>query len=116
MTRPRVLSKQDIVKAKELKESGVPNRKIAQIFEVGKTTIWDNVYRTSPLTKRKIKPNRVYRYRKIDIVLTAINQMRADGYNSQTISTFLGIPLKEVNVCIEKGYDEFVKQFPNYFE
>jgi len=116
MARLRVLTKEDITKAQKLKDNGITNRKIAQIFEVGKTTIWDNVYRTSPITRRKIKPNKVYRYRKITIVLTAINQMRAEGFNSQYISDFLGIPLKEVNVCLDKGYKEFIKQFPNYFQ
>ena len=114
--RNKILTDKELQEAQRLKEEGITNRKIAELFEVGKTTIWDNVYRIGPAPKRKYKNARIYRFRKITIVLTAINKMRADGYNSKQIADFLNMPLDEVNVCINKGFKEFINKYPKYFE
>lgn len=46
MTRRAVLTAEDIQFAKQLRKEGKSNREIARHFEVGKTTIWENVFST----------------------------------------------------------------------
>jgi len=41
----KVLTNEQILYAKELKESGYSMRKIGEILETPKSTIWENVYR-----------------------------------------------------------------------
>jgi DNA-directed RNA polymerase specialized sigma24 family protein len=116
MSCKRILSDEELAKARELRQEGYTNRKIAEIFEVSKTTIWDNIYRTKPRAKRKPSGVKIYRFRKINIVLMAVNKLRGMGYNSKEIAIVLQMPLNEVNVCLEKGFMEFKKQYPNYFK
>ena len=43
--RIRVLTQENIERAKQLKDSGATKRELAEIFGVGQSTIWDNVFR-----------------------------------------------------------------------
>jgi len=56
MARRKILNEQEILEAHRLRnEERLSNRKIAEFFEVGKTTIWDNVYSTKPRLRKKVK-------------------------------------------------------------
>ena len=57
--RQRALTDEQITLARELKNNGKSNREIAKIFEVGKTTIWENVYSTTKRTRTIIYRKRV---------------------------------------------------------
>lgn len=51
--RQRVLSPEQIAEAKRLREHfGYTKRKLADYFEVGQTTIWENVFSTRRRTRR----------------------------------------------------------------
>lgn len=45
------LTKEQIEEAKKLREQGKTKRELAVIFNVGSTTIWDNVYRVKVTPK-----------------------------------------------------------------
>lgn len=52
--RTRVLSYEQIKEAKRLRNSGKSKRELAIYFNVGQTTIWDNVFNKKPRKKRVI--------------------------------------------------------------
>jgi hypothetical protein len=52
--RSRVLSFDQIREAKRLRKSGKSKRELALYFNVGQTTIWDNVFNSKPRKKRII--------------------------------------------------------------
>lgn len=91
MARPSVLTQSDIDQMKILKEYGYSNRQIADIFNVAKSTVWDNIYSTKG--EKIILPP----YRKIQIAIEVIRLRKKEGKNTQEVSTELDIPLGEVN-------------------
>jgi transposase len=74
-----------------LKERGYSNRQIAEIFNVAKSTVWDNVY--SDRGVKIILPP----FRKIQIAIEVIKIRKEQGKNTQEVSKELDIPLGEVN-------------------
>lgn len=44
MAKHKYLTKEQIQEAKQLKEQGLSKRKLAEVFEVGSTTIWENIF------------------------------------------------------------------------
>ena len=91
MARPSVLTQSDIEQMKILKEYGYSNRQIADIFNVAKSTVWDNIYSTKGV-KIILPP-----YRKIQIAIEVIRLRKKEGKNTQEVSKELDIPLGEVN-------------------
>ena len=69
---PRI-SQQDIEQMKLLKERGYSNRQIAEIFNVAKSTVWDNVYSDRGF-KLVLPP-----YRKIQIAIEVIRIRKEHG-------------------------------------
>ncbi len=95
---PKVLSPQEIIEAKRLRKQGYSRKQLADMFNVGQTTIWDNIYRINRFPKKpRQKRESVITYRKVQIVIEAVTLMRNRGLNSLETSTNLEIPLKEVN-------------------
>ena len=91
MARPSVLTQSDIEQMKILKGYGYSNRQIADIFNVAKSTVWDNIY--SSKGEKIILPP----YRKIQIAIEVIRLRKKEGKNTQEVSQELDIPLGEVN-------------------
>lgn len=91
MARPSVLTQNDIEQMKLLKGYGYSNRQIADIFNVAKSTVWDNIY-SKKGEKIELPP-----YRKIQIAIEVIRLRKNEGKNTQEVSTELDIPLGEVN-------------------
>ncbi len=62
----RVLTQEQIDEAKSLKEKGYTNRQLARYFEVGKTTIWENILHPerSRAVLRSLGLAKVYTYSK----------------------------------------------------
>lgn len=96
MGRRRLLSEKDLAKARAMRIRGFTKNEIAQHFNVGVTTIWDNIYSTQ---QRTIKKNNVkgMRYRDLQVVIGAICLFKKMEYNSNEASKVLEIPLEEVN-------------------
>lgn len=114
MSRKKILTDDEIKEAKRLKEKeNLSNREIAKIFEVGKTTIWDNIYKTK-FRKREQKAYKKYqRCEKCGILHNAdiqvinenigniclgcvINRLK-DMFTSQQIADALKVELKVIN-------------------
>lgn len=91
MARPSVLTQQDIEQMKILKDQGYSNRQIADIFNVAKSTVWDNVYSDKGI-KINLPP-----YRKIQIAIEVIRIRKDQGRNTLQVAQELDIPLGEVN-------------------
>lgn len=91
MARPSVLTQEDIAQMRLLKNSGYSNRQIAEIFEVAKSTVWDNVY-SDKHVKIYLPP-----FRRLQIAIEVIRIRKAQGKNTQEVSKELDIPLGEVN-------------------
>ena len=45
---PRVLTDEQISEGKELRQKGYTKAQLAEMFGVGKTTIWENIFSTTP--------------------------------------------------------------------
>jgi len=93
------LTPQQIQEAKELRKEGYTKVRLAIHFNVGATTIWENVYcEQSPQQLRiQRKLNESPKFRSLVLLVNAIVRMKQEGYNSLEISDHLQMPLKEVN-------------------
>ena len=91
MARPSVLTQHDIEQMRILKDKGYSNRQIADIFNVAKSTVWDNIY--SKKGEKIVLPP----YRKIQIAIEVIRIRKSQGKNTVEVSKELDIPLGEVN-------------------
>lgn len=102
--RARVLSKEQIEEAKELREKEKwSNRKIARHFGVAKSTIWDNVFAGRRRTRR-ITPHvpREISYRDLRCVIIVVVNMREREMNSLEIAEKYELPLEEVNAIFSR--------------
>lgn len=90
MARPFSISEETLKQIRALKEQGYSDRRIAEIFKIAKSTIWDNLYRREE--KIVLSP-----WRKIDIAKQVIRLRKQQGRNSLQVSEELQIPLQEVN-------------------
>lgn len=95
--RERILDSTQLSQAEEMLENGATNREIARYFGVGKTTIWDNVYRQKKRMRIYNRARFTYLFIPIKSVIIIVNQLRNQGLNSGQVSQDLQIPLEEVN-------------------
>ncbi len=91
--RKRILTSEQVEKAKELRAQGYKREQLAIIFNVGRTTIWENVYAKA----RRIKKEREAKFRHLDTLLEIIFRLKQEGYNTLYVAKKLDIPLAEVN-------------------
>lgn len=91
MSRKRTLTEQQIQLAKRLQSIGYSNRDIADILNVAKSTVWDNIYNEKG-QKVELPP-----FRKIQIAIEVIKLRKQQGLNSLQVANELQIPLGEVN-------------------
>lgn len=87
----RILTDADIQEARALKEAGKSNRFIALKFKVGKTTIWDNVFREQQSVIRK------HTFSGLNSVIVVVKAMKREEFISKDTAEILGVPLEEVN-------------------
>lgn len=115
MARRKILSPDDIEEAKRLKnEEKMSNRRIADFFEVGKTTIWDNIYAVNVKPRKRKKYQRFDKCEKCGILYNikvqeinkklgnlclgcVIQYFKEQDLTSKEISDFIGVELKLVN-------------------
>jgi len=90
----RILTQEEIAHAKALKEKGMSKRQLARYFEVGSTTIWDNVFGQR---KRYPKGQNQPTFRNLKSITLVIHFLKHDGYTSIQVSQRLNIPLNDVN-------------------
>jgi hypothetical protein len=98
--KKRILSTEELLEAARLRTNGWSKRKLAEHFEVGETTIWDNVYSTGTPKKKKIinkLPHFKKSFRTLPSVVHIIITLRNNDVTSYEISGILDIPLEEVN-------------------
>lgn len=94
--RKRILSASEIKEANTLREEGWTKRQLSQKYEVGETTIWENIFLSGKVRRHpKSKPKPAFR--KIGVVIDLIIKMRQNDMTSLEISDILDIPLQEVN-------------------
>jgi uncharacterized paraquat-inducible protein A len=115
MSRRKVLSPDEIEQARQLKNVELlSNRKIALIFEVGKTTIWENVYATHRRIRTQSPRVKYIRCNKCGILYNVkiqdtnvrigcqctgclIKTLKKKNYNSLQIAEVMNIDLELVN-------------------
>lgn len=102
----RVLTDEQIALAKKLRKEGFTKNKLAEYFNVGSTTIWQNVYTTREewnksrkvyFLKRKINYVHKPKYRDIGLLVHLIGKMKQEEYTSNEVAIMFDIPLQEVN-------------------
>lgn len=93
--REKALTETQLQQAEDMFQKGMTNREIARYFGVGKTTIWDNVYRRKK--RMKVYNKYTYLYIPIKSVIIIVTQLRYQGLNSGQVAQELRIPLEEVN-------------------
>lgn len=91
MARPTVLTQKDIENMKALKREGYTDRQIAEIFNVAKSTVWDNIH------DRWGKKIFISEWRKVQIAVQVIKLRKQQGKTTKEVSDELNIPLVEVN-------------------
>lgn len=91
MGRVRLLNQEQITLAHRLKAIGYSNRDIADILNVAKSTVWDNIYANNG-QKINLPP-----FRRIQIAIEVIKLRKQQGKNSLQVANELDIPLGEVN-------------------
>ena len=100
--RGRVLTDEQIQEGKRLRSDGYTKDKIAELFGVGSTTVWENIYAT-PRERALIRLRRrrvripVITYRKIQIVLQAVQILKDKGLTSNEVAEALHLSLDDVN-------------------
>lgn len=78
---------------------GYTKRKLAEIFEVGPTTIWKHVYADPNKIRRSIIINKqkVPSFRNQRCIWSVIQYLKNKGYTSNTVSLEIQVPLRDVN-------------------
>jgi hypothetical protein len=115
MARRKVLTEKDIAEAKKLKdEHKLSNRTIAQYFEVGKTTIWENVYATRKRIRIQSRRGKFQRCTTCGLLFSGkveninnslgglclgccIKHFKQQNHNSKEIADFFHVDLEVVN-------------------
>lgn len=99
---PKKLTPEQIEEAKRLREQGYSKRKLAVYFEVTPTLIWNNVYRTHTVKRKKYIAVERYSVRRIDIIHKALQVLKTQGYTSKQAADMLYLDLKDVNYLYPK--------------
>lgn len=94
--RSRVLSPEEIQEALLLKTQGYSKRALARKYNVGGTTIWENVFSTGK-RERRHDTDPLPSYSTLRCVIFAVTLMRRQDYTSGEVAHSLQIPLLEVN-------------------
>lgn len=102
MSCHKILSPFEIEEAKELRKLGFTKRQLAERYEVGETTIWENIFNTKKRERKPQVKKFIPRFRKIPSVICLMQELRQDGYTSKEIADYFNIPLKEVNFIFSK--------------
>jgi len=100
--KPRLLSQEEIDKAKMLKERGLTKRQLAVIFEVSSTTIWYSVYAKEKRVQSR-RTGKIYTFRNIQSVGRVVQSLKGKDYSSLKVATILNIPLNDVNYLWTKN-------------
>jgi DNA-binding CsgD family transcriptional regulator len=87
------ISEEDLEQMRLLKSQGYSNRAIADMFNIAKSTVWDNIYKDKSKQVKVIIPP----YRRLEIAKEVIKIRREQGKNTMEVAQELDIPLKEVN-------------------
>lgn len=95
--RKRLLSQEEINEAHKLRQEGWTKRQLAQKFEIGETTIWENIFITRRIQRGPVTSVETYSFKKLPSVVDIIIKMRNQDMTSMEISGILDIPLNEVN-------------------
>lgn len=89
----RVLTKEQIDKAKLMRKEGFTQVRLAEYFGVGATTIWENVYAKA----KRLRKEREAKFRDIPTLIRIVINMKEEGYTSKQVSGILTLPLEETN-------------------
>lgn len=96
--RKKILSSDEIIEAHFLREQGWTKRQLALKYEVGETTIWENIFLTGNIRRTFHKGKETFSFKKLPPVVALVTKMRdEDGMTSLEISGILEISLNEVN-------------------
>ncbi len=100
--RSRVLTQEQINYGKKLRSTGYTKDQIAELFGVGSTTVWENIY-ASKKDKELIRIRRksikipLITFRNIQIVLKAVQLLKNNGHTSSEVAERLHLELDDVN-------------------
>jgi predicted transcriptional regulator len=102
MKRRKILSEEQITEGKELRQQGYTKAKLADMFGVGKTTVWENIFSTTP--RMRIQHKRIYRKHicipcvKCEICMTQIIKQNEVPVNLQIGDICLKCYLRKNNI------------------
>jgi predicted DNA-binding protein YlxM (UPF0122 family) len=100
MAKPFTIPKEDIEKMIQLKNEGYSNQQIADIFNIAKSTLWDNIYRHTKGESYSLRNKSkvvVPKWERLEIAKLVIAMRRKEGKNSRDVAEELQIPLQKVN-------------------
>jgi len=95
----RLLTLSQIKEAKKLRRSGYTKRQLAEMFEVGQTTIWENVFFDRRKQHRTItvKECSVLRITHIRFMFDVVKLRKQQGATSLDTAKELNLPLSQIN-------------------
>ena len=98
----KLLTPEQIQEGKELKDKGYTKRRLAEIFGIGQTTVWENIFSTSK--RVRLYNKRVYRKKicvpckQCEICMTNIIKDNFIPVNLQVGETCLSCYMKEKGI------------------
>ena len=107
--KPKILTTEQITEGKELRKEGYTKAQLASLFGVGKTTVWENIFSTSP--RVRITHKRIYRKHicvpcaRCEICMTHIIKDNYIPTNLQVGDTCLSCYMKKMKIEFIELYE-----------
>lgn len=108
--KQRLLTPEQIEQGKALRQQGYSKAKLALLFGVGKTTVWENIYSTAP--RVRLQHKRIYRKRicipcaRCEICMTQIIKENYLPTNLQMGDICLSCFMKKKNIKFIELYED----------
>lgn len=100
MAKRFTIPQEEIEKMIELKNQGYSDREVAEMFNIAKSTLWDNVYKFKTGESYNLRNKSkviIPKWERLEIAKLVIAIKRKEGKNSRDVSEELQIPLQKVN-------------------
>lgn len=90
----KLLTIDQIKEAHRLRQQNYSKRKLAEYFNVGATTIWDNIFANA----RKRQPKDKTSFKDITTFVVIVSSLRDKGLTSIEIAKQYEVPIKDINI------------------
>ena len=109
MKKKRILTTEQIEEGKELRKIGYTKAQLAQLFGIGKTTVWENIFSTAP--RVRIYHKRILRKQicipcpRCEVCMTQIIKENYIPTNLQVGDTCLSCYMKKMKIEFIELYE-----------